>query len=242
MTISLFAKIRSVVEDLLFLFQKVYIMHHKNIVSAMTLYFIRDKLQLQRFAFISKQYFDICKELDTQGSQSKHHVSGSEGYDWKHHTEEIRNSFEKGVHLGFLRQHNIAVTMVNGGDYIAYRKKIKFIQSVFKNPAELLREDYIGLPHIVGIRYVTSENRTHHAYHLASYEVAVKKSISQWSNVVEWGGGYGDMARLVKRLNNGCTYIIIDITELCVLQYVYLYSLLGEEVNLVIPDRTGLIK
>src|SRR3990167_6260233 len=102
MTISLFAKIRSVVEDLLFLFQKVYIMHHKNIVSAMTLYFIRDKLQLQRFAFISKQYFDICKELDTQGSQSKHHVSGSEGYDWKHHTEELRNSFEKGVHLGFL--------------------------------------------------------------------------------------------------------------------------------------------
>jgi hypothetical protein len=35
------------------------------------------------------------------------------------------------------------------------------------------------------------------------------------------------MARLIKRLNPGVTYIIVDLPELLALQYIYLYSILG---------------
>jgi len=212
-------------------------------LRAMILYSLRDKLQLQRFSVVSGQYSDFCGDLDPRGDQSDRYASGSEGYDWKRNANDIRNSFKEKVPLGFLSQPTISATMVYRGNYEETRKRIDSIISVWPatRAVRALREDYIGLPRIVDFRYATSSNRVHHAYHLVSYEATVKKAIDSWDSILEWGGGYGDMARLIRRLNNKCTYTIVDVPELCALQYVYLFSLLGEEVNLVIPGRQKLM-
>jgi len=47
--------------------------------------------------------------------------------------------------------------------------------------------------------------------------------------IVEWGGGYGNMARIVRKVRSDVTYIIIDLPELLSLQYIYLYSVEGPE-------------
>jgi len=130
--------------------------------------------------------------------------------------------------------------MVFGGlcDFEITQRRIEFILSVYHEELakKLLREDYIGLPKITDAHYMTSANRAHHAYHLAAYENLTKKSIYNCDCVIEWGGGYGDLARIIRRVNNRITYISIDLPELSALQYVYLFSLEGEDaVNLVLP-------
>ena len=48
------------------------------------------------------------------------------------------------------------------------------------------------------------------------------------------------MAHLVRRMNPKCTYTIIDLPELSALQYIYLYSLIGDDVSLITPEHSGI--
>ncbi len=53
-------------------------------------------------------------------------------------------------------------------------------------------------------------------------------------SVIEWGGGYGNFARIYQKLNLPHTYIIIDLPLLSCLQWLYLSSVLGKnKVNLI---------
>ena len=54
--------------------------------------------------------------------------------------------------------------------------------------------------------------------------------------IVEWGGGYGNMARIIRRMNPSITYIIVDLPELLSLQYVYLGSLEGADIINIITS------
>ncbi len=84
----------------------------------------------------------------------------------------------------------------------------------------------IQVPHfgpddyLTGTRY--SMNLIHQAYHLAQWEKATGKHIEQLDTVVEFGGGYGAMALLCKRMGFEGTYIIYDLPEFSLLQEYYL--------------------
>lgn len=210
-------------------------------LQAVALYSLRDRLQLQRFSSVSRHYTELCDQLDPRGENDRYALE--DGYNWKRNVREIRASFKSGVPIGFLSQPTISATMVFRSNPRETRKRIDDIMFVWpeEKAANVLREDYIGLPHIVDTRYVTSSNRVHHASHLTSYEATVGRTLDSWHTILEWGGGYGDMARLIRRLNRKCTYAIVDLPELCALQYIYLFSLLGEEVNWMIPGRGTLI-
>jgi hypothetical protein len=101
----------------------------------------------------------------------------------------------------------------------------------------LLREDCIGLPNITDAKWLTSANRAHHASHLAAYLRAKGRPLWEAGCVAEWGGGYGNMARLIRRMNPRCTYIIFDLPEILALQYVYLTAVEGEEPHLLSPTE-----
>ena len=111
------------------------------------------------------------------------------------------------------------------------KRKIELIESTFiKNDVEkILKETIIGLPTISNFKYLTSENTIHQTSHLASYKRYTKKNIYENNLIVEWGGGYGCLARLVNKMNPACTYIIMDLPELSALQYVYLSSIFGRK-------------
>ena len=49
------------------------------------------------------------------------------------------------------------------------------------------------------------------------------------STVIEWGGGYGNMAKLFRRFNNKHTYTIIDTPLFSCLQWLYLSTIFGED-------------
>jgi len=68
----------------------------------------------------------------------------------------------------------------------------------------------------------SSVNMIRYAGHLATFEKRYNKKIEDMETIVEFGGGYGGMCRLVKRLGFKGEYIIYDLPELLLLQKYYL--------------------
>jgi hypothetical protein len=96
-----------------------------------------------------------------------------------------------------------------------YKKKFKF----------LLKEDNIGNP----VRYFlypqSSGNRIREVFHLIEFEKFIRISLTQIDEVFEFGGGYGNMARIFKKINNRITYTIFDTKEVNLIQFYYLCML-----------------
>jgi hypothetical protein len=67
-----------------------------------------------------------------------------------------------------------------------------------------------------------SMNLIHQAYHLTQWENATGKRIEALDTIVEFGGGYGAMALLCKRMGFSGKYIIYDLPEFSLLQEYYL--------------------
>ncbi len=74
----------------------------------------------------------------------------------------------------------------------------------------------------------TSGTLIHHAYHFHRFESATGRSIVACTEIVEFGGGYGSMARLVTRLGFRGRYHIHDLPEFSALQRFYLRSVRAE--------------
>lgn len=101
----------------------------------------------------------------------------------------------------------------------------------------LLAEDAVGRVPVVRLPYRTSHNTVHHLYHLERYRAVTGVAVAQARTIVEWGGGYGNLAKLVTRSSTSHrTYIVVDNPLMCALQWLYLGCVLGEsKVNLVRP-------
>jgi hypothetical protein len=62
------------------------------------------------------------------------------------------------------------------------------------------------------------------------------------NTVVEFGGGYGSMCRLMRRISLNTTYIIIDLPIFSFIQFYYLKQIHGEsEVNIILSDEDKII-
>jgi hypothetical protein len=78
--------------------------------------------------------------------------------------------------------------------------------------------------------YLTSHNSIHHLFHLFRFLDKTHCDLDQIDTIVEWGGGYGNMAKIFERLKSTpSTYIIIDIPLFSCIQWLYLTTILGEE-------------
>lgn len=102
----------------------------------------------------------------------------------------------------------------------------------------LLREDYVGRPVIINSKYLTSGTSIHHLYHLLNFQRKTGAKLEEANSIVEWGGGYGNMAKIVKRINSNVTYTVIDIPTFCCIQWIYLSTILGSNnVNILINSK-----
>ena len=105
---------------------------------------------------------------------------------------------------------------------------------------ELLIEDYLGNPLLMNAKYLTSHNSIHQLYHFTRYQSETRNDFEQFRFVVEWGGGYGSLAKIYHRLvQNPVTYIIFDIPLFSCVQWLYLSVTMGKDrVNLIQqPDQ-----
>ena len=85
-----------------------------------------------------------------------------------------------------------------------------------------LVEDVAGAPSRCRWHLAGSGNLVHHAYTLFEFERATGRPVESFSQVVEFGGGYGGMCRLFRRLGFAGDYAIVDFPEFAALQRYYL--------------------
>lgn len=98
---------------------------------------------------------------------------------------------------------------------------------------DLLAEDAVGEPPTVALperRVRTSSNTVHQLHHLLRYEQASGRRVRDQKTVVEWGGGFGSLMRLLVRLHAGNpTCVLFDTPTFSALQWLYLAAVLGED-------------
>lgn len=68
----------------------------------------------------------------------------------------------------------------------------------------------------------TDTNMTHQAYHMAEWERATGGRVCDLRSVVEFGGGYGALALVLRRYGYTGAYAIVDFPEFALLQRYYL--------------------
>lgn len=93
---------------------------------------------------------------------------------------------------------------------------------------------------IIDEEFQTSESRINHLTHLCVFEISTGIKIQSLDSIVEFGGGYGGMTLLMRRMNQRATIIVIDFPEMITLQKYYIDSILGvghTNVKLSISDR-----
>jgi hypothetical protein len=155
---------------------------------------------------------------------------------WLEWAETLARDFAPAPPSKFLRHPLVQKTMFVAAGRKAFADQVAEVRRWHPQIHRLVREDAVGGPPLQSLRLLTSHNRVHHAYHLARFERATARDARELESVVEWGGGYGDLARVFGRLNE-CTYTIVDLPVISALQWLYLASALGEDrVNLVCGD------
>mgnify|MGYP001605082924 CR=1 FL=1 len=86
-------------------------------------------------------------------------------------------------------------------------------------------EQNVGCPTPSPHLFTTSGNLIHHAYHLLKLREAVGVNFDRIETVFEFGGGYGSMCRLLRRVGFHGDYVIYDLPEMTLLQKFYLSAL-----------------
>lgn len=201
----------------------------QSVINALLYPKISDAELLKNFDRVKSSYSRILNNF----GHSVRPNDRADGYYWEDWILKISTSFSQKVSIRFFRQPEISLTMVfthiNG--FLAANRRINYIKRIFSDETmiNLLKEDQIGGPNIVSFSYLTSANRAHHTFHLARYKEMTGKNFWDTGSVVEFGGGYGNMARLIVKMNPSVTYTVLDLPELLSLQYVYLASIFGEE-------------
>ena len=86
----------------------------------------------------------------------------------------------------------------------------------------MLIENNIGSPVRFFLNPFTSGNKIFQTYHLKKYNDFAKINLRDYDVILEFGGGYGNMASTFKKINKKCRYIIFDTPEVNLLQFYYL--------------------
>ncbi|HEX2178434.1 MAG TPA: putative sugar O-methyltransferase [Actinomycetota bacterium] len=150
--------------------------------------------------------------------------------DWADRNAELEAFLLPTPPAGFLRHHCILYQMFVGPQYLPH--ELPYVLPRLAD-CRLASEDAVGNPPRIRLEerdVVTSSNTIHHLYHLLRYEQETGIHVAGQSRVVEWGGGYGNLAKLFRRLHGGSpTYVLVDTPLFSAVQWLYLSSIFGQE-------------
>lgn len=209
--------------------------------------FRRVKIQLRKITIWRSYYylaqikrdqkikFDVLKNRFSQiyNKLKKYDISDFTTPLWENYNAKLEKVFLPCPQFSFLEDPTIMDTMfvAAGGKWL--KEELTFLEEkIPRNSLKgLLQEDYVGNPLLLNnSTYLTSHNSIHHLYHLIRFLDKTRCNLDQIDTIVEWGGGYGNMAKIFKRLKfTPSTYIIIDTPLFSCIQWMYLATILGEE-------------
>ena len=198
--------------------------------------------QIKEFYSLRKKFFefyDLITKKDISDFTTKH---------WDKLNNEFENHLRKNnIPFGFLRNRVIGYTMFVFSGGRAMETELKFLEENY-NENELkkyLREEAVGLPIIMNKKYLTSHNSIRHLYHISRFLNKTKTNIDLLNSVIEWGGGYGNFAKIFSRIKNDSknfTYTIIDTPIFSCIQWLYLSIVLGRDrINLIKQDNDNIV-
>ena len=192
--------------------------------------------QEARFLALSPRFRGVRDQLARSVNPS--HAAAPNAFAWGDWERSIAERFNGGLPVDFLHDPTLAHTMVFGAT-ARLGERLARVRAAFPGGVadDLLLEDAIGRPTICDRATMTSANRAHHAYHLATHAMVTGRPLFGAKFIVEWGGGYGNLARIVRRMDRSVTYVILDLPALGAVQWAYLSALEGEDaVHLVTAD------
>ncbi len=164
---------------------------------------------------------------------------------WKKYNAKLEKILLPHPPFSFLQDPMMMMTMFDtaGGHWL--KKELTFLEKkIAKRRLKLLlKEDYVGDPLLLQAAYLTSHTTIRHLYHLVKFLDVSGCNLTKIKTVIEWGGGYGNLVKILKRLLiKPCTYIIIDTPLLSCLQWLYLSTIFGKEAVHLLSDEKGAIK
>lgn len=181
--------------------------------------------QFDKFNLISKKFSEIYYKLNS------YNISNFTTTLWEDYNKLLEKIFLPDPPFSFLRIPVIKNTMfvIARGKWM--KQELDFLEKQINDEKlkSLLEEDYCGDPILSSSKYITSHNSIHHLYHLIRFSKQVDLDLSRVNDIIEWGGGYGNTAKIFIRLNNDITYTIIDTPLFSCIQWLYLATILGEE-------------
>lgn len=145
---------------------------------------------------------------------------------WNAHKSEIAKRTKDEGLSDFLQWSVIHATMFVGNAPYIHETELPYLRSHdWARWRGAIRESKNGNPPTFTIDgQLTSGNLIHQAYCLARWETATFKTIGQMNSILEFGGGYGAMARVAHRAGFAGSYTIVDFPEMHTLQQHYLHG------------------
>jgi hypothetical protein len=195
---------------------------------------IPSQSKLARTKRDQRQAFDaLCSDFPLVYRRLKEHdTSRFTTPVWERLNADIDSTLLPYPTFSFLRHPLIAATMVSSDFGHVLKQELAMLEREYSSDRlkVLLEEDYVGNPLVVNSTYLTSHNSIHHLYHLTKFANTTMSTMEDINTVVEWGGGYGNLAKLFGRLKLARhTYIIIDTPLFSSLQWLYLSTVFGPE-------------
>jgi hypothetical protein len=149
--------------------------------------------------------------------------------DWAQRNAELERDLRPLPAADFLRHPAIRFQMFVDERVVAY--ELPYVRARLPSQA-LLAEDVVGGPPVIrvpGTQLWTSSNTVHQLHHLLRYEAETGRRVADSATVVEWGGGFGSLMRLLIRMHAGQpTCVMIDTPVFSAVQWLYLAAVLGE--------------
>jgi hypothetical protein len=150
--------------------------------------------------------------------------------DWAGRNAELAAALLPCPAPNFLRNPVILYQMFVADKYLA--SEAPYVLDRLPAPA-WAGEDPVGDPpraRLEGSGVTTSANTVHTLHHLLRFEEATGRRLRDVGTVVEWGGGYGNLAKLLVRLRGAVpTLVLIDSPVFAAVQWLYLASILGPD-------------
>ncbi len=161
--------------------------------------------------------------------------------EWEQNIREVETYFLDRFDMSFLNQPRIRGTMVFT-NRSAHAEEWSYLES--RLPVGELRNILSGglNAHFLegNQRAAVLINSSHHLHHVVRFEAFRGNADTDIGSVVEFGGGYGNLARLFRNRGHCGGYTIIDLPVFSCIQYVYLATAFGGDAVRIVtgPEET----
>jgi plasmid stabilization system protein ParE len=171
----------------------------------------------------------MASALRAQIAALQEQPRGNESPWWAGVRQQLVRQLRAGDPRAFLRWRPIRETMLV--PHVPYvEDELRALQASGAWTATwstVLEEDPTGCPPSYPALPSSSANLIHHAFHVQRLREVSGRSLEDFTQIVEFGGGYGSFARLAFRLGFTGVYHVHDFPEFAALQDYFLRSVLA---------------